>query len=184
MTDAPEKAAITAPSEDEPNPAMIRADLLAGLVFILLGVAIFYGAWTMDRLEVRRIHPLTAPGLVPGLLSAALTLCGTILALRSVRTPSENGWQSLGQAVFSGAAMRAIAVIVLALVYTLGLVGTLPFWAATALFVFAFIMIFECWLAEPRKPVVPSLFWALGLAIVSSAVVTLVFQRAVLVRLP
>lgn len=172
------------PSDDDINPAMIRADLLAGLVFIVLGVAIFYGAWTMDRLEVRRIHPLTVPGLVPGMLSVALTLCGAVLALRSLRAPAEQGWQSLGQALFSGAAGRAMAVMALALIYTLGLVGTLPFWAATAIFVFCFIMVFECWLATPRRPLIPSLFWALGLSIAVSAIVTLVFQRAFLVRLP
>ena len=87
-------------------------------------------------------------------------------------------------AVLSGAAARAGAVMLLALVYTLGLVGTLPFWAATGLFVFTFIMVFECWLSEPRKPWVKSLLWASGLALVTATVVTLVFERAFLVRLP
>jgi putative tricarboxylic transport membrane protein len=63
-------------------------------------------------------------------------------------------------------------------------VGTLPFWAATGLFVFCFIMVFECWLAAPRKPLLQSLPWALGLAVVTAAAVTLVFERAFLVRLP
>ena len=172
------------PSDDAPNPGMVRADLLAGLFFIILGLAIFYGAWTMDRLEVRRIQPLTAPGLVPGLLSAALTLCGFILAFRSLKTPAGGGWQQLSGALTSGAAGRALIVMLLALIYTLGLIGTLPFWAATAIFVFAFIMVFECWLAEPRRSWLVSLPWALGLAIATSAAVTLVFERAFLVRLP
>lgn len=174
----------TPPSDDDANPAMIKADLLAGLVFIVLGVTILYASWTMDRLEIRRIHPMTIPGLVPGLLSAALTLCGTILALRSLRAPAENGWSLLGQAGFSGAAGRALAVMALALIYTLGLVGTVPFWTATGLFVVSFIMVFECWLAEPRRPVLSSLPWALGLAVAASGIVTVVFERAFLVRLP
>ena len=172
------------PSDDTPNSGMIKADLLAGLFFIVLGAAILYGAWTMDRLEVRRIHPLTAPGLVPGLLSLALSVCGLVLAFRSVRAGAEGGWKSLSEAVFSRAAGRAGLVAGLALVYTLGLVGTLPFWAATGLFVFAFILIFECWLAEPRRPLLKSLPWALGLAIATAIAVTLVFERAFLVRLP
>ena len=104
----------TPPSDDAPNPGMVRADLLAGLFFIILGLAIFYGAWTMDRLEVRRIQPLTAPGLVPGLLSAALTLCGFVLAFRSLRTPADGGWQQLSGAMTSGAAGRALIVMLLA----------------------------------------------------------------------
>jgi hypothetical protein len=174
----------TTPSDDALPPGMIKADLLAGLFFILLGLAIFYGAWTMDRLEVRRIHPFTVPGLVPGMLAVALTLCGAILSFRSLRTPAPGGWQQLSGAMLSGAAGRAAAVMLLALVYTLGLVGTLPFWAATGLFVFCFIMVFECWLAAPRKPLLQSLPWALGLAVVTAAAVTLVFERAFLVRLP
>jgi hypothetical protein len=172
------------PSDEAPWPGMIKADLLAGLFFIVLGLAIFYGAWTMDRLEVRRIHPMTVPGLVPGLLSAALTLCGAILAFRSIRSPAPGGWQQLSGGLLSVASGRAAAVMLLALIYTLGLVGTLPFWAATGLFVFAFIMLFECWLAEPRRPWLKSLPWALGLAVVTAGVVTLVFERAFLVRLP
>jgi len=174
----------SAPSETAPEPAMVKADLLAGLFFILLGLAIFYGAWTMDRLEVRRIHPMTVPGLVPGMLAFALTLCGGILAFRSLRTPADGGWRQLSGAVFSVAAARAATVMLLALIYTLGLVGTLPFWAATGLFVFAFILCFECWLSVPRKPWLKSLPWALGLAVVTAIAVTLVFERAFLVRLP
>ncbi|MHA6299601.1 tripartite tricarboxylate transporter TctB family protein [Devosia sp. CAU 1758] len=172
------------PPDDASQPGMVKADLLTGLFFIVLGLAIFYGAWTMDRLDIRRIHPMTVPGLVPGMLSVSLTLCGAILSFRSIRSPAPDGWKQLSGALISGAAGRAAAVMVLALIYTLGLVGTLPFWAATGLFVFAFILLFECWLAEPRRRVLNSLPWALGLAVVTAGVVTLVFERAFLVRLP
>ena len=86
--------------------------------------------------------------------------------------------------MLSGAAGRAGVVMLLALIYTLGLIGTLPFWAATGLFVFSFILCFECWLAEPRRPLLASLLWALGLAVATAVLVTLVFERAFLVRLP
>lgn len=181
-TDSPHPEAT--PDDGAPAPGMVKADLLTGLFFILLGLAIFYGAWTMDRLEVRRIHPLTIPGLVPGMLSVALTICGFILAFRSLRAPAPGGWQQLSGAVLSGAAGRAGVVMLLALIYTLGLVGTLPFWAATGIFVFAFILCFECWLAAPRRPLLKSLPWALGLAVATAIVVTLVFEHLFLVRLP
>ena len=56
--------------------------------------------------------------------------------------------------------------------------------APVLLFVFTFILLFECWLAEPRQPLLNSLPWALGLAIATAVAVTLVFERAFLVRLP
>ena len=173
-----------AAAEEAHSPAMVRADLLTAIVFIVLAAAMLYGSWTMDRLEVRRIHPFTAPGVVPGLLSAALLLCGIVLAIRSLRLPAPGGWTSLAAAVTSGAAGRVGMVLVLTLTYTLGLVGLVPFWLATGLFVFAFILVFELWLAEPRRRLAQSLPWALGLAIATAAIVTLVFERAFLVRLP
>ena len=165
-------------------PAMIKADLLASLFFIVLSATTIYGAWTMDRLANRRINPMTAPGLVPGLLSLALLVCGMVLAWRSVRSPATGGWGELGQAITAEPARRAGMVLILALVYTLGLVGLVPFWLATGLFVFAFILVFETWLATPRRPLLQSLPWAFGLAVATAAIVTVVFERAFLVRLP
>jgi putative tricarboxylic transport membrane protein len=81
-------------------------------------------------------------------------------------------------------AARAGAVILLVLLYTLGLVGLVPFWAATAVFVFAFVLVFEVVLASPRRALGQSIPWAAGLAIVTAAAVTLVFERGFLVRLP
>jgi hypothetical protein len=166
------------------SPAMIRADLLASLFFIVLSACMLYGSWTMDRLANRRINPMTVPGLVPGLLSVALLICGLVLAVRSVRSSAEGGWSDLGHAITAAPARRAGMVLLLALVYTLGLVGLVPFWLATGLFVFAFILVFETWMATPRRPLWQSMPWALGLAIATSAIVTLVFERAFLVRLP
>lgn len=163
---------------------MNRADLAAAIVFIVLGAAVLYGSFTMDRLEIRRINPLTAPGLVPGMLSIALIICGILLATRSARAAVPGGWRLLGMALASPAALRALVVLVLALVYTLGLVGRVPFWAATGTFVFAFVLTFEVWLSDVRRTFLRSLPWAAGLAIVTAAAVTLVFERGFLVRLP
>ena len=54
------------------RPRRNAADLLSGLLFVLVGLAVLYGSWTMPRLANRGIHPLTAPGLVPGVLALAL----------------------------------------------------------------------------------------------------------------
>ena len=73
----------------------------------------------------------------------------------------------------------------LVLVYTLVLVGWLPFWLATALFVFAFIAAFELAARRlrrrgPRR----TLAWAAAVALVAGVAVVLVFERGFLVRLP
>lgn len=187
MTNINEPAATPAPPHtgvDGGEARTVRADLVAAIVFILLGALILYGSWTMPRLEVRRIHPLTVPGLVPGLLSIALIACGAILALRSIRSRVRGGWDALVQGFISEGARRALAVIALVLVYTLGLVGWLPFSLATALFVFAFVAIFELWITPRPRPLARSIAWALGLAVVTSVAVTYVFERLFLVRLP
>tara|TARA_R110002020_G_scaffold115609_4_gene265702 strand:- start:7370 stop:7924 length:555 start_codon:yes stop_codon:yes gene_type:complete len=184
MEDTQAEAAPPPAIDAAEPPAMIKADLVTGLFFIVLAATTLFGALSMDRLEARRINPLTAPGLVPGLLGLALLVCGIILSLRSLRIAAPGGWTALGRAVTSTAAQRAGGVLVLTLTYALLLVGLLPFWLATGLFVFAFIMTFETWLATPRRPLLASMPWALGLAVVTATVVTLVFERLFLVRLP
>lgn len=184
QTDGPAAPPPQSAADASDANRMVRADLVAAVFFIVLGAMILYGSWTMPRLEVRRIHPMTIPGLVPGLLSFALVVCGTLLALRSVRAKVEGGWSEFGKALVSEGALRALAVIAFVLVYTLGLVGWLPFWLATGIFIFAFIFSFEVWITPRPRPVVPSLAWALGLALVGTVVVTLVFERLFLVRLP
>lgn len=163
---------------------MSRADLITAIVLVVLGLAILYGSWTMPRLEARRIHPMTVPGLVPGMLSIALILCGSVLGIRSLRITAPGGWAALRDRFLSMETIRVGVLIVLILAFTLGLVGRVPFWAASASFIFAFIMIYDLWLTDrPKRPLV-SFAWALGLAVVVSAVVFYVFQYQFLVRLP
>ncbi|GGA36253.1 tripartite tricarboxylate transporter TctB family protein [Pelagibacterium lentulum] len=175
----------TLPPAETESGAMIKADLLAGLFFLIVGIAIFYLAWDMPRLETRRIHPATIPGLVPMLLGGSLALCGFLLAVRAARVePVRNSWAVLGRTLVNTEAIRTFVLAALVLIYTLGLVGLVPFWLATGLFVFAFIMLYETVLAENAAPIARSVLWALVQAIIVAAVVTLVFERGFLVRLP
>ena len=76
------------PAEDEaqidktPGP---RSDLADAAFWIVLGVAVLIGSFTMDRLERQGVNPYTVPGLLPGLLGIAMMALGGILALRSLR---------------------------------------------------------------------------------------------------
>jgi hypothetical protein len=172
------------PANEPADPARIRADLIAALVFIALGLVVTYFSWTMDRLEVRRIHPSTIPGLVPLILGMMLTLCGGLLAIRSVRLDVRGGGAALVRALVSWQAVRVFAVLGLALVYTLVLVGRVPFWLASALFVFSFITLFETVLADRAESLPRTLIWALLVALGAGLGVQYVFGEIFLVRLP
>ena len=172
------------PTQDGEQAIRARADLLTAFVLVALGLAIFYLSWTMPRLENRHVHPATIPGLVPMFLSAALTLCGLLLGLRSWRIESTGGWRGLAGLFATPQALRVLVILGLALFHTLVLVGWLPFWAAAMIFIFAFIMIFETWLNDaPSNPLV-SLGWAIAIAVAGGGGIFYIFERIFLVRLP
>ncbi len=164
---------------------LVRADLLTGLVLLVLGVAIVWMSWEMPRLEARRIHPATVPGLVPGLLGIALAICGAILTLRSVKVAGDGaGWRGFGGQFVTNDAARVGVTLGLALGYALVLVGWLPFWAATAVFVFVYIVVFERGFASSPHPLWRTLLTAAIQAALVGVIVSLVFERGFLVRLP
>ena len=43
-------------------------DLTVTVILLAIGIAQFVGGLTMDRLEMRRIHPARIPGLLPMIL--------------------------------------------------------------------------------------------------------------------
>ena len=164
---------------------MVRADLLTGLTILALGIAVAWLSWEMPRLATRGIHPATAPGLVPGLLGVALAFCGAILAGRSLRILGNGaGWAAFLGLFTTPEAGRVAATMALTIAYALLLVGWLPFWAATMLFVFAFIVMFERGFAASPHPLWRTFLTAAVQAIIVAVVVTLVFERGFLVRLP
>ena len=173
------------PTDETNDPAIrARADLLTSIVLVALGLAIFYFSWTMPRLENRHVHPATIPGLVPMFLSAALTICGLLLLWRSARIEAEGGWRGLAALFTTRQALRVLVILGLALIHTLVLVGWLPFWAAAMLFIFAFIMVFETWLADAPSNPLTSAIWALAIAVIGGGGIFYVFERIFLVRLP
>ena len=169
------------------HPAMAKADLLAALALCALGAGFVVAGWTMDRLEIRSIHPLSVPGLVPGLLGAALMVCSILLGLQAVRKSGLQGWRAgdlLSRDAEPGARARLALALFLTLAYALLLIGHLPYWLATWLFVATFVILFERLQPDQRAP-----FWRTALAgIVLGGVVALivsfVFQELFLVRLP
>jgi hypothetical protein len=163
---------------------MPKADFVTGLVLALLGVAVIWASLEMPRFAERQASLYTAPGVVPGALGVIILALGAVLVVRAARA---GGWQ-LGTAATAGwadAGVRRLALaIALCLIYAAGLVGTVPFWLATFLFVAAFVVLFEWPLATGRADRLRRLVFAPLFAAVISAAVTLLFQHVFLVRLP
>lgn len=166
---------------------MVKADFVAGLAFVALGLAALIESLRMPRFEHLGINPYSVPGVVPGALGVVIALLGGILVVRAARA---GGWRlgaegtRLAGLWRDGAARRFTLALVLTLAYAVGLVGTVPFWLATGLFVFCFIAAFE-WRPDATGSVrLRALAMAALEAIVVAAVVSLVFQEVFLVTLP
>jgi putative tricarboxylic transport membrane protein len=167
-----------------PQRPAARVDLASALVWIAVGGTVVAASWTMDRLEARGALAYNAPGLVPGVLGLVLTLLGIVLGARALRqgalvpgavglTPAlRAGWGGIG------------AVLALCLAYAAGAVGRAPFWLATFVFVSVFIAIYEYPLRRERDQGLRGVVLALVYGAVTSAVVTLAFEKIFLVRLP
>jgi putative tricarboxylic transport membrane protein len=164
---------------------MIKADFVTGLAFVALGVGALAESLRMPRFETLSVNPYTVPGIVPGMLGAVIAVLGLLLTLRSARA---GGWRLGGEVARlsalhrSGAARRFLLAFVLTFGYAAGLVGTVPFWLATGVFVFVFIAAFE-WPAAEGRRLRTLVLAAVEAALVTTAV-TLVFQEVFLVRLP
>lgn len=151
-----------------------RADLVFAVVLTGFGGASLFESWRMPRLENLGINPLSAPGLTPGVISLVLVILGVMLLVRSRgaftgrRGEAEGGWG------------RLIIALALCLAFALGLLGHLPFPAATAIFVFVFVLVFTLRRTAPVRAII----MAAALAVATAAAVTFLFQEIFLVQLP
>jgi putative tricarboxylic transport membrane protein len=166
--------------EEKPSPF---ADLVTGAVWLAVAIGIMVGAWRMDRLEHLATNIYTAPGLVPGLLGAAIALMAAILmaralyasALADVRLPQitlADHW-------------RLIAALGLSLVFAVALVGHgLPFWLAAAIYTALMIFVFQYADRRQAGTLVRGAAFAAVFGIVTGLIVHFTFQDVFLVRLP
>ena len=121
--------------------------------------------------RARRGHPAARRRLVPARHARRR------LAAWGRARPVRAGWP---MPALAGCCWRSC----LTLGYAAGLVGRLPFWLATWLFVAAFVALFEWPLATTGAGRLRRLAIALIYGALVSAAVSLVFQRIFLVRLP
>ncbi len=159
---------------------MALADRLTAILFLMLGLALLVGGYTMDRLEIRQIHPASIPGLVPMILGVLLSICAVLLYRSSYRPEERNA-----APVFSGGSWGRLGITtVICTVYALGLVGWLPYFWATFVFAVCFTLIFSFPLDGERRTQLIAVAGALVLGVGVALGSSLLFQELFLVRLP
>lgn len=170
---------------------MRRADMVAGLIIIVVAAAFAAGSLAMPW-DGSEWGIYAAPGLVPLLLSVILILTGLVLVLRSALA---NEYYEKQQAAMEEAASievsedlkekgnvsksvpewkRIVLTVALVSVYIFLLLGRLPYMIATAIFVAVFILAFK------GGGIVKAVLTG-GLTAVS---VWLVFEKIFIIRLP
>lgn len=163
-----------------PKSHRFGADRLTAIVLLALGMAVTYGGWVMDRLEIRRIHPASIPGLLPIILGCALMICAVVLYTQVSSKAAGDPNLPLSRAKFG----RFFLILAVTLTYAIGLVGNVPFWLATLIFIAVFICVFE-W---PAEVTTKNIFRMASIAIAEGALVavgvSMLFEKVFLVRLP
>ena len=154
-----------------------RSDLWGGAAWTGFGLLIVGEALRMDRYEAMGAVLYTMPGFVPGMLGGVIALLGLVLLLRGWRRSLSVAHEPPGVPLLN----RRIAItLALSVPYAALLIGRVPFWLATALFVAVFVASFAPEDQAPLRRLVVSVL----AGVLTSAVVTFVFQHIFLVRLP
>jgi putative tricarboxylic transport membrane protein len=156
-----------------------RIDRISGVCWIIFGLMIAVHSSQMEIAEHLGGTFLTGPGFVPMLLGGALCILGSVLIVRTI-----NG---RGIAYFAVAGTvsdrRALAALVLMLIYAVGLVGRMPFGMAAFGFIFVFILAFN-WPPAGMKAAFRLIFGALATAAATAVAVVYLFRDIFFIRLP
>lgn len=180
MTEAPSPSLMP---HEEPLPP--RYDLWTAAVFFSVGIAIIYLSWLMPTYRDQKGQIYTAPGLVPALHGAVVTALSIWLGLRSITRGAFRAGAAEASTPREGYSnTRLFLAASMCLVFAVALVGWLPFWLAAAIFVFSFTTLFEWQRGMAIGERLRRLAIAATLGVGTGVLVTLVFQRGFLVRLP
>jgi putative tricarboxylic transport membrane protein len=166
------------------RPLPPRKDLWTAAAFLTLGVAIVTLAWGMPRFAEQKGEIYTAPGLVPGIYGLVIAGLSIWLAVRSIRRGAFAAAAESEAAPEGTSNLRLALAAALGLIYCVGLIGRMPFWLATTLFVTAFITLFEWRAGEAWGPRFVRFGTAVLQGLVTGIAVVLVFSKVFFVRLP
>jgi hypothetical protein len=166
---------------------MPRADFITSMLLIVVGVAVVWNSLEMPRYENQGGSFLDSPGIVPTILGVLLVTLSLVIFIRSiVRKGYKLGWNkaSLSAVAKDTMTVRMLVTIAFGVVYGLFLMRWLGFIAATLIFVFAFIVVFEWDIKKPFGAQWKVPVFAAVMSIATTAAVFGAFQYLFLVNLP
>ena len=186
-TSEPQPATAPPPASVLPHeePLPPRVDLWTAAVFLTVAIAILYASWLMPTYREQAGQLYTAPGLVPAFYGTIVGILSLWLGARSIgRGALKRGTATPRTKREGYSDTRLVFASVLCLAYAVGLLGRMPFWLATAIFVFLFVLLFEwergqAWALRARR-----IATAAALGVGTGWTVLYVFRDIFLVRLP
>ena len=181
MTEGAPPGEAASPFSGDRAPLPPRVDLYTAAVLFCLGLGTVALALRMPTFVEQSHTGLTAPGIVPGFHATVIALLAILLGLRAIRRGALRAAPP-GATAAPGDLGRLLTAAALGTFYAGVLVGRLPFWLASALFVFAFTAAFE-W-EKGKQGRARRLAEAALLGLGTGLAVMLVFERIFLVRLP
>ena len=176
-----------------------RGEIGSALVWFGLGAAIAVVSWRMDRLGHLGINPWSVPGLTPGALGVLIMVFALALGWQALRAGAAPETEApggpvdadadadvgAGAAPVEGSARRTLLAGVLCVLFAGVTLGRgVPFMIEGSVFVFVFTALFSwsSWRAEGR--VGRGLAQTLAIAVVACVLISWLFERVFLVRLP
>lgn len=190
---------------------MTRRDLLPATILLVFGLGVAIESWRMPRFESIGGTLANSPGLVPGILGIVIAALSAIMLVRALRgqTPTPAASEEISrtgddhtdddtsQANLDSAPplpaqgsfekpsnTRAIVTLVLSVAFAGFLIGRMPFWLATFLFVFTSIVYNEHAALKCRGRATKMLIIAFAIAGATGFAVPFVFEKVFLVTLP
>lgn len=168
-------------------PPSARVDLITAAILFAFALTVIALAWQMPTFTDRGGDPYTAPGIVPGVYGVVIAILAGALAFRALKAGAlgpDGGRRAATESTGAYSNTRLGIVLGLALLFTVGLIGRIPFWAAAAVFITAFIAIFEWDGAAPQKLKARRLIVAALIGVIGGLAIQFVFRDIFLVRLP
>jgi hypothetical protein len=168
-------------------PPSARVDFITAAILLCFGLTIIALALRMPTFEAATGSAFTAPGIVPGFHGTVIAVLSLVLAARSIYRGAfkPGGGKPEGFEGLPGISLKRLFIAAgLGIIYAVVLVGWLPFWLASAIFVTAFTSIFEWDATAPMPLRLRRLATAAVLGSIIGVAVYLLFQEIFLVRLP
>ena len=166
---------------------MPRADFITSIGLIAFGIAVLVLSIQMPRFEEQGVNRFSVPGIVPGFLGAIVAVLGLVLFIRSIiRKGYKLGLDGSAVRRFFTAEMtkRFAVTILVSVAYGWGMIGRINYEIATAIYIFAFIVIFDVKWKQGIKTQWKKILIALIIAILVGGIVGTTFRRLFLVNLP